>query len=75
AGRPPSGRRPGEGEVIGAYPDGRPIRRYDVPSPMAGASGEIEAFALYAGQSVGLIQRMQTVAEIVHDLARGFDRA
>jgi nitronate monooxygenase len=73
AGRPRSGERPGEGEVIGAFPDGRPIRRYDMPSPTTGASGDVEAFALYAGQSVGLIRRMQPAAEIVRELARGFD--
>jgi NAD(P)H-dependent flavin oxidoreductase YrpB (nitropropane dioxygenase family) len=75
AGCPPSGGRPGEGEVIGAFPDGRPIRRYDMPSPMTGASGEIEAFALYAGQSVGLVHRMQTAAEVVHELAQAFETA
>jgi nitronate monooxygenase len=72
AGRPPSGNRPGEGEVIGAFPDGRPIKRYDVPAPMQGATGEIEAFALYAGQSVGLVREIRPVAEVFADLAAGF---
>jgi nitronate monooxygenase len=72
AGRPPSGSRPREGEVIGAFPDGRPIKRYDVPAPMRGATGEIEAFALYAGQSVGLVRDIQTVAAVMAELSRGF---
>jgi len=72
AGRPPAGSRPGEGEVIGAFPDGRPIRRYDVPAPMQGATGEIEAFALYAGQSVGLVRKIQSVADVFAELAAGF---
>ena len=68
----PSGSRPREGEVIGAFPDGRPIKRYDVPAPMQGATGEIEAFALYAGQSVGLVQDIQPVAAVMAELSRGF---
>lgn len=72
AGRPASGSRPREGEVIGAFPDGRPIRRYDVPAPMRGATGEIEAFALYAGQSVGLVQDIQPAAAVLAELSRGF---
>ena len=72
AGRPPPGRRPGEGEVIGAFPDGRPIRRYDVPAPMQGATGEIEAFALYAGQSVGFVRSIESVSAVVSALAEGF---
>jgi NAD(P)H-dependent flavin oxidoreductase YrpB (nitropropane dioxygenase family) len=72
AGRPASGKRPREGEVIGAFPDGRPIRRYDVPAPMRGATGDVEAFALYAGQSVGLVRHIQPVAAVMAELSRGF---
>jgi nitronate monooxygenase len=54
AGCPATGKRPREGELVGAFPNGDPIRRYRVPAPMQGASGEIEAFALYAGQSCGV---------------------
>jgi len=72
AGRPPSGSRPREGEVIGAFPDGRPIKRYDVPAPMKGATGEIEAFALYAGQSVGLVKDIQPAAAVMAELSRPF---
>ncbi len=72
AGRPPSGSRPREGEVIGAFPDGRPIKRYDVPAPMQGATGEIEAFALYAGQSVGLVRDIKPVAAVMAEFCLPF---
>jgi nitronate monooxygenase len=57
--------------VIGTFPDGKPVRRYDVPAPMRGATGEIDAFALYAGQSVGLVTEMLPAAEVVGRLAGG----
>lgn len=72
AGRPVTGKRPHEGEVVGAFPNGDPIRRYGVPAPMQGASGEIEAFALYAGQSVGLIRDLPPVASVMAELAKVF---
>jgi len=72
AGCPPSGSRPREGEVIGAFPNGDPIPRYGVPAPMQGAGGEIEAFALYAGQSVGLIRDLPPVASVMAELAGAF---
>ena len=73
AGSPPPGERPGEGDIIGAFPDGSPIPRYGVPAPMRGATGEIEAFALYAGQSVGLIRNLPHVAAVIAELALAFD--
>ena len=72
AGCPLPGARPGEGDVIGSFPDGAPIPRYGVPAPMRGAAGEIEAFALYAGQSVGLIRDLRPVAAVIAELAPAF---
>ena len=72
AGCPPAGSRPGEAEIIGTFPDGAPIPRYGVPAPMQGATGEIEAFALYAGQSVGLVRNLQPVTEVIAELAPAF---
>ena len=72
AGCPATGKRPREGEIVGAFPNGDPIRRYGVPAPMQGASGEIEAFALYAGQSVGLIRDLPPVASVMAELAEAF---
>ena len=72
AGCPTPGQRPREGELVGAFPNGDPIRRYGVPAPMQGATGEIEAFALYAGQSVGLIKDLPPAASVMAELARAF---
>jgi nitronate monooxygenase len=68
AGRPPSGRRPDEGEVIAALAGGEPVQRYADVHPVSGMVGELEALALYAGQSVGLVARTQPAAEIVREL-------
>ena len=72
AGCPTTGKRSREGELVGAFPNGDPIRRYAVPAPMQGATGEIEAFALYAGQSVGLIRDLPSVASVMTELAGAF---
>src|SRR5437764_1187012 len=53
AGCPPSGRRPGEGEVIGASRSGGPVVRYQSYTPASDAEGDIDAMPLWAGQSVG----------------------
>jgi nitronate monooxygenase len=54
AGRPSPGARPGEGETVATYPSGERVARYDDDPPLPGASGDVEAMALYAGQSAGL---------------------
>jgi nitronate monooxygenase len=69
AGEPPPGARPGEGDVVATGEDGRNIVRYDNGAPVAGASGDIAAMCLYAGQGVGLAQRTQPAAEIVREVA------
>ena len=69
AGEPPPGARPGEGETVARGEDGRPIVRYSNDAPVAGASGDIAAMALYAGQGVGLASRVQPAAEIVREVA------
>ena len=73
AGRPPSGQRPGEGEVIGHWADGRPMLRYGT-FPYAGMTGDIEAMALHAGQSAGLVMRIQPAADIVRELGEEAER-
>ena len=73
AGRPPTGQRPGEGEVIAHQADGRPVVRYSA-SAYAGVTGEVEAMALWAGQGVGLVTRIQPAAEIVRELAEEAER-
>ncbi|HTW88723.1 MAG TPA: nitronate monooxygenase [Candidatus Binataceae bacterium] len=68
AGRPESGRRPGEGEVIGHSRRGDlaiPLVRYGVHNPSGHIEGDVEGMALYAGQSVGLINDLATAAEVM----------
>lgn len=65
AGRPESGERPGEGESVGAYPWGTEIQRYGDDLPVDGATGDLDAMALYAGQSVGTVSDPQPAAEVV----------
>jgi NAD(P)H-dependent flavin oxidoreductase YrpB (nitropropane dioxygenase family) len=69
AGEPPPGARPGEGDVVATGEDGRDIARYHNDAPVTGASGDIAAMCLYAGQGVGLAQRIQPAAEIVREVA------
>lgn len=68
AGRPPVGERPGEDEIVAELPDGRPVKRYMTSIPRPGTSGDLEAMALYAGQSVGLAETLAPAAEVVDDL-------
>lgn len=65
AGRPPSGQRPDEGEVLARQPGGRPLQRYSFDSPKPGAEGEIEATCLYAGQSAGLVHDIVPAGALV----------
>ena len=69
AGRPVSGKRPGEGEVVATSRTSGPIVRYQSYTPGADAEGDIDALSLWAGQSVGLVSRVQPAAEIVRDIA------
>ena len=65
AGRPAPGGRPGEGEIVGWNELGEPVARYDSTAPVEGATGDVTAMALYAGQGVGLIRQPQPAADIV----------
>jgi nitronate monooxygenase len=73
AGRPPSGKRPGEGEVIGTSRSVGPILRYQSYTPGADADGDIDAMALWAGQSVGLVSKLEPASEIVREIAADAD--
>ena len=74
AGRPPTGSRPGEDEVIAHFPSGEAIVRYEPGAPMVGTTGDIEALSLWAGQSVALARQIQPAAEIVAELVSGLSR-
>ena len=68
AGRPESGNRPGEGATIGTYRRAgieAPLLKYSVMPPADYIEGDIKNFALYAGQSCGLVTEVLTAAEMV----------
>jgi NAD(P)H-dependent flavin oxidoreductase YrpB (nitropropane dioxygenase family) len=69
AGRPPSGKRPGEGEVIATSRSAGPIVRYQSCTPGRDVEGDIDALSLWAGQSVGLVSKVQPAADIVREIA------
>src|SRR5262245_20152959 len=73
-GRPASGTRPGEGDAI-AEVAGRAILRYSDMSPQEGTTGAVDALALYAGQSVGLIHEVLPAGEIVEAIVAEATRA
>ena len=68
AGRPASGARPGEGEVL-ATGGGREIRRYDSATPAPQMGGDIEGLSLWSGQGVGQVRDVQPAADVVRALA------
>src|SRR5438874_11963106 len=73
AGRPPTGDRPGEGEVIATSRSSGPIVRYQSYTPGVDAEGDIDAMSLWAGQSVGLVSKTQSAADIVREIAEQAD--
>ncbi|TAJ42681.1 MAG: nitronate monooxygenase [Reyranella sp.] len=73
AGRPPAGKRPGEGDVLAALPNGRQVVRYRGSTPVAGVTGAIEALSMWAGQSVALVRKVLPAAEIVREINDGSD--
>ncbi|TCC49122.1 nitronate monooxygenase [Kribbella capetownensis] len=62
-------------DVVAHRADGGPIRRYDDTVPLTGMTGELEALAMYAGQGVGTIRSVQTVAAVVSELAAGMPQS
>ena len=70
AGRPTSGRRPGEGDVDATLGDGNPWVRYEIGVATKDVTGDIESLPLWAGQGVGLVTRIQPAGEIVRELSQ-----
>jgi nitronate monooxygenase len=68
AGRPASGSRPGEGEVIARSGFAGEIVRYQSYTPGEDAEGDIEALSLWAGQSVGLVSQVKPAGDIVREI-------
>jgi len=71
AGTPASGSRPGEGDVVAHFSNGKPILRYEDVPPIEGMTGDVEALSLYAGQSVDRIREILPAGEIVRRLSEG----
>jgi nitronate monooxygenase len=71
AGRPASGRRPGEGTSVGRMRVGgemTDVPRYFVGSPMLGFEGDLDYTVLYAGESCSLVNDIKPAAVIVRDI-------
>jgi nitronate monooxygenase len=51
-------------EVI-ANEQGRPLLRYGTDSPLRSTTGDLEAMALYAGQSTAFVEDIPSAAEVV----------
>src|SRR5438874_1133489 len=64
AGRPATGKRPGEGEVIATSRSAKPIVRYQSHTPRVDDEGDIDALSLWAGQGVGLVSKFQSAGDI-----------
>jgi nitronate monooxygenase len=60
------------GETSPSTGNPMPMVRFGVSSPNRDTTGEISAMALYAGRSVGSVDRIMTAAEVVAELAQGF---
>jgi nitronate monooxygenase len=71
AGRSPPGQRRGEADILGAFADGTPIRRYEDVTPTSDVRGDVEAMALYAGTSVRGVTRVESAQEVVAALSTG----
>jgi nitronate monooxygenase len=61
-----------EGDVVGemhVLGERRELRRFSADNPADNATGRVDAMALYAGESVGGVRRVQPAGEIVAELA------
>jgi NAD(P)H-dependent flavin oxidoreductase YrpB (nitropropane dioxygenase family) len=68
AGWPPSGKRPGEGEVLANSPSRGELVRYGCNTPGPDFTGDIEALSMWAGQGLSLVSKVQPAAEIVGEI-------
>lgn len=72
AGRPESGQRPGEGDIVARMPVAGQmidVPRYHFTMPLAGLDGDMELMCLHAGASCELIHDIAPAAEIVDRIA------
>ncbi len=73
AGRPESGKRPGEGKVVGTLKHAGmampPLVKYTVMPPAEYLEGELDEFAFYAGMSCALVKDIAPAGDIVRRIA------
>jgi nitronate monooxygenase len=60
------------GETISATGGSMQMPRFGASSPNRDTTGDIGAMALYAGRSVGSVDRVMTAADVVAELSMGF---
>lgn len=75
SGRPDSPGRPGEGEIVAYGVNNTPVLKYSDAIPVHGMTGNLEALALYAGQSSGIIDQEMPVKDIIAGLVSEFKTA
>ncbi len=68
AGRPPTGVRPGEGETVAMSQSAGSVLRYQSYTPGPDAEGDIDALSMWAGQSVGVVSKLQSAGAIVREI-------
>lgn len=68
AGKPASGARPGEHEIVATIPGFGELPRYHPHPPTSAMTGNVEALTLYAGTGVAKIKSILPAAEIVREI-------
>jgi nitronate monooxygenase len=69
AGCPPTGRRPGEGDVVARQQTGAAVIRYVDTPPNFDMQGNVMACCLYAGTGVGKITDVRPAGALVKELS------
>lgn len=68
AGRPASGERPGEDQIIVRAGPEDQVARYQPVAAHSHYRGDVEAMPLWCGQGVGLVKRRQPAADILAEI-------
>lgn len=68
SGRPLPGMRPGEGDVIATSKTRGDLVRYRSYTVGPDTSGDLEALSMWAGQSVGIVKKIQPAGDIVREI-------
>ncbi len=67
-----------EGNIVGERDlagEKKPVPKGSTALPTINTTGKIEAMALYAGESVGAVRRVESAAEIMNELVEGLPSA